>query len=134
MFGVLLVHASARVEVVGLVTVRDPGALGAVATVTVVVRVVVPFAFVAVNVYVVVEVGFTVVDPMRVEVEKEPGVIARDVALVTFQDSVDVPAEATIVGDAVKEEMVGVMPESVVDEARLEEAETFPTLSCAETE
>jgi hypothetical protein len=113
---------------------RFCGALGAVATVTVVVRVVVPFAFVAVNVYVVVEVGFTVVDPMRVDVEKEPGVIARDVALVTFQDSVDVPAEATIVGDAVKEEMTGVMPESVVDEARLEEAETFPTLSCAETE
>jgi hypothetical protein len=109
LFGVLLVHASARVEVVGFVTVRDPGALGAVAMVTVAVMVLVPFAFVAVRVYVVVEVGFTLVDPTRVEVEKLPGVIASEVALPTFQESVDVPAEATIVGEAVKEVMVGVL-------------------------
>jgi hypothetical protein len=49
LFGVELAQVSARVEVVGLPTVNDPGALGAVATATVVVAVLVPFAFVAVS-------------------------------------------------------------------------------------
>ena len=55
----------------------------------------------------VVDVGFTIVDPMRVDVEKLPGVMVSDVALPTFQESVDVPAEATIVGDAEKEVRMG---------------------------
>ena len=50
MFGVELAHARERVEVVGLPTVNDPGAVGAVATATDVVAVLVPFAFVAVRV------------------------------------------------------------------------------------
>jgi hypothetical protein len=48
LFGVELAHESERVEVVGLPTVNDPGAVGAVATVTEVVAVLVPFAFAAV--------------------------------------------------------------------------------------
>jgi hypothetical protein len=48
LFGVLLAHERARVEVVALPTVRLPGAVGAVATLTVVVAVLVPLAFVAV--------------------------------------------------------------------------------------
>ena len=75
--------------------------------------------------------GFTVVDPMRVEVEKLPGVMATDEALLTFQESVLVPAEATTPGEALKEEMVGVMPDWVVLLAMLDEALTFPTLSWA---
>ena len=91
-------------------TVSPVGMVGVVvSTVTVAVCVLVPFAFVAVRVYVVVEVGFTVVDPMRVEVEKLPGVITREVALPTLQESVLVPAERTIVGEAIKEEIVGVL-------------------------
>ena len=54
-----------------------------------------------------VEVGFTVVEPDNVLVEKEPGVMAIEVAFETFQLRVDVPAEATIVEDAEKEEMEG---------------------------
>ena len=65
--------------------------------------VLVPFAFVAVSVYVVVEVGFTIVEPESVLVEKLPGVIERDVAFATFQESVDDPDGATSVGDAEKE-------------------------------
>ena len=48
MFGVDDAQLSARVLVVGLPTLNDPGAVGAVATFTVVVAVLVPFAFVAV--------------------------------------------------------------------------------------
>ena len=51
--------------------------------------------------------GFTVVDPTRVEVEKFPGVIATEEAFAMLQESVLVPAEATTVGAAVKEEMTG---------------------------
>ena len=50
LFGVELAHERASVEVVGLPTVNDPGAVGAVATLTLVVAVEVPFAFVAVKV------------------------------------------------------------------------------------
>jgi hypothetical protein len=112
--------------------VRDCGAVGAVATFTVAWAVDVPFPFVAVRVYVVVEVGFTVVDPTRVLVEKPPsGDMATELAFVMFQESVEVPAEATMPGEAAKEEMEGREPETVVDEAMLEDAETLPTLSCA---
>ena len=107
MLGVELAHERERVEVVGPDTANEPGAVGAVATITLVVVVLVPFAFVAVRVYMVVEVGFTVVDPTRVEVEKVPGVMAREVAFATFQESVLVPADATMEEEAVKEEMEG---------------------------
>ena len=50
MFGVELAHESDRVEVVGLPSEKTPGAVGAVATWTLVVAVLVPFAFVAVRV------------------------------------------------------------------------------------
>jgi hypothetical protein len=56
---------------------------------------------------VIVDVGFTVVDPMSVLVLKEPGVIATELAFVIFQLKVEVPAEATMVPEAVKEEIVG---------------------------
>jgi hypothetical protein len=108
LFGVLAVQESARVELVGLPTERLPGAVGAVATAMEVVAVLVPLLFVAVIVYILVLVGFTVSDPMRVLVLKPPGVIATDDALLIFQESDDAPAEATTVGEPPKEEMVGV--------------------------
>jgi hypothetical protein len=81
----------------------------------------------------VVEVGFTVVEPIKVEVEKLPGVIATELAFVTFQESVEVPADTTTPGDALKDEMEGRTPLCVVLEAMVEDAETLPTLSCAVT-
>jgi len=48
LLGVLDVHDKERVEVEGDETVKDPGAVGGVATEMLVVAVVVPFAFVAV--------------------------------------------------------------------------------------
>jgi hypothetical protein len=48
LFGVLLAHARATVDVVGLPTVRLPGAMGGVATLTEVAAVLVPAPFVAV--------------------------------------------------------------------------------------
>jgi len=110
LFGVLDVQESGRVEVVGLPTAKLPGAVGAVATFTVVVAVTLPFGLVAVMVYIVVLVGFTFVDPMRVLVLKLPGVIATEEAFVIFQERALVPAEATTVGDAEKEEMEGTVP------------------------
>ena len=81
-----------------------------------------------------VEVGFTVVDPIKVDVENPPGVIATDDALLMFHERVEVPADATMVGDAENEEIVGgVRPDWVVPEASVLDAEIFPTLSCAVT-
>ena len=100
-------------------------------TATVVVAVLVPFALVAVTVYVMVEVGFTAVAPMRVEVLKEPGVMATEEAFAMFQERVEVPADATMPDEAVKEAMVGRMPESVVPDATEDEADILPTLSWA---
>ena len=71
--------------------------------------VLVPFALVAVSVFVIVDVGFTLVDPMSVDVLKLPGLIATEEAFVTFQERVLVPAERTSVGEAEKELMVGVL-------------------------
>jgi hypothetical protein len=82
---------------------------------------------------VVVEVGFTVNEPTSVLVLKLPGVMATDEAFVTLKESVLVPAEATTPGEALKLVMEGVMPESVVADALVEDAETLPTLSCAVT-
>jgi hypothetical protein len=132
LFGVELAHARESVEVVGLPTVNDPGAVGAVATWTEVVAVLVPFAFVAVRVKTVeVERGpVTVLVPETVPIM---GLIESDVAPETVQLKVEVPFRATGFGEALKAMMEGVMPESVVAEALVEEAETLPTLSCAVT-
>ena len=131
LFGVELVQESAEVDVVILLIENDPGAVGAVATLIVVVAVVTPFKFVAVMVYIVVEVGLTVVEPMSVDVENEPGVMATDDAFVIFQLKVDVPAEATRVEEAEKEEMTGGLFARVVPDATVDDGEIFPTLSCA---
>jgi hypothetical protein len=101
-------HVREMVVAVVVETEILPGIVGAVeSTVTVVAAVLVPFAFVAVRVYVIVDVGFTVVDAMSVLVLKEPGVMATELAFVMFQESVLVPAEATIDEEAVKEKMSG---------------------------
>lgn len=121
MFGVLDAHEREMVEEVELPTMRFPGAVGAVATCTVVVRVEVPFAFVAVKVYiVVVESAGVVVDPMRVLVANPPGVIVTELAFETFQERVAVPFKATTPGEAVKAVIEGMMPEGIVNVALLE--------------
>jgi hypothetical protein len=74
----------------------------------VVVAVLVPFAFVAARVYVRVEVGCTVSEPISVEVEKEPGVMITELAFVMFQERVLVPADMMTDGEAEKEEIEGV--------------------------
>ena len=56
----------------------------------------------------IVDVGFTVVDPIKVDVENPPGVIATEDALLMFHERVDVPADATMVGDAENDAMDGV--------------------------
>lgn len=56
----------------------------------------------------VVEVGFTIVEPMSVLVLKLPGVMATEEAFVTFQERVDVPPDRTREEDAEKEEMAGI--------------------------
>ena len=73
----------------------EPGVVGGVeSTLTVVEAVEVPFAFVAVIVKSVVETGFTVAEPMRVEVlERAPLSMTTDEALLMFQESVEGPAE-----------------------------------------
>jgi len=93
---------------VGPVTVKLSGTVGAwESTITVVVAVLVPLMFVAVRVYVRVEVGLTSVDAMRVLVLNEVGAIATELAFVTFQERVEVPAEPTMVPEAEKEMMDG---------------------------
>lgn len=57
----------------------------------------------------VVEVGFTVVDPTRVDVLKLPGVMATEEAFVIFQLSVLVSATATMEDEAEKEETEGAL-------------------------
>jgi hypothetical protein len=61
------------------------------------------------------------------------GLIESDVAPETVQLKVEVPFRATGFGEAEKAVMEGVMPESVVAEALVEDAETLPTLSVAVT-
>jgi hypothetical protein len=94
-----------------------------------VVAILVPFAFVAVIVYIVVEVGFTDVDPMRVLVLKPPGVIATDEAFVMLHESVEVPAEATMLGDELNDDTEGKSPFVVVPDETVDDAEVLPTLS-----
>ena len=76
-------------------------------TVTEEVAVEVPVPFVAVRVYIVVEVGERMRDPTSVLVEKEPGVMATDEAFVRSQESVDDAPETMDAGEDVKEKMVG---------------------------
>ena len=61
------------------------------------------------------------------------GLIESDVAPETVQLKVEVPFRATGFGEAEKAVMEGVMPESVVADALVEDAEMLPTLSCAVT-
>jgi hypothetical protein len=127
-------HASEMVEVPVAVAASEAGVVGGVAsTVTVVVAVEVPFAFVAVRVYVVVDVGWTMKDPVSVEVENAPGVIATELAFVTLKASVEVPAASTREEDAVKEAIEGVAALAVVVVATEEVAELSPNVSYAET-
>jgi hypothetical protein len=51
--------------------------------------------------------GFTVMDPMRVLVVESTPWMATELALLTFQERVEVPLGATMVGEAVKEVMEG---------------------------
>ena len=104
--GVELAQARERVEVVGLPTVKVPGAVGAVATLTEVVAVLVPFAFVAVRVKRVVapSAGVVVLVPVTVPT---PWSMESEVALLTVQLKVEVPFRATVAGEAEKAEMAG---------------------------
>jgi hypothetical protein len=96
-------------EEIGVAT-RLVGVVGVDAsTVTVTVAVAVPLAFVAVSVYSVVAFVVIIVEPMRVLVENDPGVMATDDALLTFQEKTDVTGEAAVEGDAVNEDMVGTL-------------------------
>ena len=83
-------------------------------TVIVVWAVLVPFPLdEAVRVYVVVEVGATFQEPMRVEVENPPGVILTEEALLTFQESVEVTLGSVYWGEEEKELIKGAFPEGV---------------------
>ena len=79
----------------------------------------------------VVDVGCTVVEPTSVLVLKFPGVIATDDAFDTFQESVDVPAEATMEDDAVKEVTVGRLPFKTVT-VTADDVATFANVSVVE--
>ena len=108
-FGGELAHERASVEVEGLPTVNDPGAVGAVATVTEVVAVDVPFVFVAVRVKMVevASAGVPVLVPVTVPIT---GLIESEVAPETVQLKVEVPFGATTFGDALKAVMEGAGP------------------------
>jgi hypothetical protein len=101
--------------------------------VTAAVAVVDPFAFVAVSVYAVVTVGFTIVVPERLVLENVPGVIATEVAFVTVHESVDAPFGPTRVGFAVNDDIAGTAEDLVAATTALEIGETLPTLSKAAT-
>ena len=66
-----------------------------------------PLGFVAVNIYAVVEVGCTVKEPASVVVEKPPGRIATEEALLTVHESVLVAPGNNDEGVAIKEEITG---------------------------
>jgi len=122
-------HEREILKAVDVVTVREPGIVGAVAsTDTDVVAVVVPFAFVAVKVkrVVVARAGVVVLVPVTVPIV---GLMEREVALDAVQLRVLVPFNATSVGDAEKDEMEGRLLEIVVPDETVDDAEVFPTLS-----
>jgi hypothetical protein len=83
-----------------------PGAIN----VTVAVVVVDPLALVAVNVYVVVAVGLTLVEPVADDDVNVPGVMAMLVAPVAAQFSVLLAPEFMLVGFAVKDVIAGTEP------------------------
>ena len=91
---------------VGL-AVNDDIVGGGVLTVTVAVRVTDPALFVAVRVYVVVDAGETVVEPVVAEEVNEPGVIEICVAPVIAQLRVLFPPDAMDVGLAANDEIDG---------------------------
>jgi hypothetical protein len=106
--------------------------LGAVTIWTLVVAVTEPFAFVAVRVKTVevARAGVVVLVPVTVPIT---GLIESAVAPVSVQLKVVVPFGTMGFGDALNPVIEGRMPESVVPEALVEEAETLPTLSWAVT-
>src|ERR1039457_1038033 len=132
LFGVEVAQDREALEAVVPVTLNEPGAVGAVATETVVVAVEVPLLLTAVRAerVVVDRAGVAVLLPVTVPIA---GLMDREVALATVQLKVEVPFRATRVGDAVKEEMVGDRPLWVIPEATVEGAEMLPTLSWAVT-
>ena len=79
-------------------------------TVTVAVDVTEPVALVAVNVYVVVVPGLTLVDPLAWEDVNVPGVMEIDVAPLVDQLSVLLVPELTLVGFALNDAMLGLDP------------------------
>lgn len=90
---------------------RDWGAEGTLApeTATEVVAVTDPEPFIAVRVYVVVEVGKTMREPAIVEVLKLPGEMATDEAFAVFQERVEEAPDMMLAGEDVKEKMVGLV-------------------------
>ena len=93
--------------------------------------VVVPFMFVAVSVYVVEAVGLTNVDVVLVTVPTP--LMLREVAFVTFQESVDDCPAKIAVGLAAKELIVGGEALCVVALAGDDSAEARPSVSYAAT-
>ncbi len=93
-------------QVVVVIAKAPPDAL----TVTVAVLVVEPVVLVAVNVYVVVAVGLTLVEPVADVDVKVPGVMAMLVAPEVIQLRVLLLPEVRLAGSAVKEVMAGTEP------------------------
>ncbi len=83
-------------------------------TVTFVVDVTDPTVLVAVSVYVVVAVGFTLVEPLALEDVNVPGVIAIVVAPVVVQLNVLLAPAAMLVGFALNEPIVGLLAAATV--------------------
>lgn len=80
------------------------------------------------------DVGCTVTEPTRVEVlESAPLLIRTEEALLMFQLRVEVPADATTVGAAEKDETVGKAALWVVALAFDDVADVRPNVSYAET-
>ena len=127
-------HVREMVSAPLAVATTDVGVEGGTESmVTEVVAVLVPFALFAESVYTVVLVGFTVVEPTSVLVERLKPVAERDTedALEIFQERREEEPLRISVGEAVKPVIIGRMPESVVPEAFVDEGETLPTLSFA---
>ena len=90
-----------------MVRVSAGGGACDVPTVSVACAATAPAVFVAVNVYIVVAVGETVVVPEAADAVNPPGEIAIEVAPVTAQDRLAAWPAATELGAAVKEVMAG---------------------------
>jgi hypothetical protein len=100
--------------------IKFAGTVGGVAsTWMLVIAVFVPFAFVAVRVYTVVEAGFIVVEPATSAVEKDPGVIVIDDALVTFHERVAGDPAAICEGEALNNEITGAPAAAIIGKLQL---------------